>query len=66
MTQEQLADVARVHRTYVGKVERGEKEISLAMAMRLANAAGAPLWRIVKALEEQQSASVGARGSRNG
>lgn len=29
MTQQELADKARLHNTYVGSVERGEKNISL-------------------------------------
>lgn len=36
LSQEQLADLCRCHRTYVGMVERGEKSISVAMLMRFA------------------------------
>lgn len=37
-TQEELADKAGFHRTYVGVVERGEKNISIVNCYRLARA----------------------------
>lgn len=38
ISQEELADRARVHRTYVGSVERGERNVSLVNILRLAKA----------------------------
>ena len=40
MTQEQLAEVADLHWSYVGQVERGERNISLRNITRLAHALG--------------------------
>jgi len=39
-TQEQFAHFCGVHRTYLGHVERGEKNVSLSTVLRVANALG--------------------------
>ena len=42
-SQEELAHRAGLHRTYVGAVERGERNITLLNAQRIADALGVPL-----------------------
>lgn len=38
MSQESLAELSDVHRTYVGSVERGERNVSIDNMERFANA----------------------------
>lgn len=47
LSQEALADRAGLHRTYVGGVERGERNISMASLFRIADALGVPPQELV-------------------
>jgi transcriptional regulator with XRE-family HTH domain len=40
LSQEKLADIADLHRTYIGHVERGEKNLTLRSLERIAKALG--------------------------
>lgn len=48
ISQEELADAAGVHRTYIGMIERGEKNITLLTMLKLAEALDVTLCDLVK------------------
>lgn len=48
LSQESLADLARLHRTFVGSVERAERNISIDNIERLAKALGVELEVLVR------------------
>jgi len=43
LSQEKLVEKAGVHRTYIGMIERGEKNITLSNIDKIANALGVPI-----------------------
>ena len=47
LTQEELAEEADLHRTYVGSVERGERNVTINSMFRLAEALGVPVWSLL-------------------
>jgi transcriptional regulator with XRE-family HTH domain len=51
ISQEALADLAGIHRTYVGDVERGERNLSLLNMVRLASALNVRPSQIIQEME---------------
>lgn len=47
LSQEELADLAGLHRTYVGSVERGERNVSIDSMECLAAPLGEPVFRLL-------------------
>jgi transcriptional regulator with XRE-family HTH domain len=54
MSQEKLAQKAKVSRNFVGSVERGESSISLDAADRLARVLGVSLDRLLEIVETER------------
>lgn len=48
LSQEQAAEIAGLHRTYIGQVERGERNISIDNLEKLAAAINQPLWEMLR------------------
>jgi transcriptional regulator with XRE-family HTH domain len=51
VSQEKLALMSGIHRTYIGSVERGERNISILNMMRIAKALEIPLSSIILEME---------------
>jgi transcriptional regulator with XRE-family HTH domain len=49
LSQEELAEAAGVHRTYIGMLERAEKNVTIYNIERVATALGVPPDRLLKA-----------------
>jgi transcriptional regulator with XRE-family HTH domain len=54
-SQEQFADICGVHRTYMGHMERGEKNVSLTSIVRVSDALGITLSEFFAGLESGES-----------
>lgn len=54
ISQEELGFRAGLHRTYVGGIERGEKNPSYANLLKLADALGVPTSEILRDAEAQE------------
>ncbi|WP_245323065.1 MULTISPECIES: helix-turn-helix domain-containing protein [Francisella] len=51
ISQEELALIANLHRTYIGMIERGEKNLTLTSIQKLSRALEIDLSNIFKGLE---------------
>lgn len=60
-SQETLANLAGLHRTYVGGLERSEINATLRSAARIADALGIALAELLHDLDERNSCSDGGQ-----
>lgn len=51
LSQEKLAELAELHRNYIGGIERGERNIALLNILRLAKALGVSLTELLEGIE---------------
>lgn len=52
ISQEELAFRSGLHRTYIGAIERGEKNLSLKNIEKIANALNINIYEIFKSIED--------------
>ncbi|MGK0401926.1 helix-turn-helix domain-containing protein [Alcanivorax borkumensis] len=52
LSQEELADLSGLHRTYVGSVERGERNVAIDNMLNIAVALGCKLSELLVSAEE--------------
>ena len=52
LSQEKLAELSEIHRTYIGDVERGTRNIALINMSRIAKALGVPLSDLIRRMED--------------
>lgn len=55
LSQEELADLCNIHRTYIGGVERGERNPTLRTMLKLAAALDTQLSTLILAMEKADS-----------
>ncbi len=53
LSQEELAELSGLHRTYIGDVERGKRNIALVNMTRIAKALGISLGRLITEMEKK-------------
>ena len=66
LSQEALAEEAGLHPTYIGLVERGQRNISLVSVERLAKALAVVPWELLHPGNEGRHRSEGERSERTG
>lgn len=53
ISQEDFADKAGIHRTYVSSIELGKVQVSIGIAQQIAEALGVPLSKIWREVEKE-------------
>lgn len=52
LSQEELAELCGMHRTYVGSIERGERNITLSTLLKLSEALNCEIFELIPRREE--------------
>lgn len=51
LSQEEFAELANIHRTYVSSIELGKVDVGICVAYKIADALNMPLWKIIKEIK---------------
>ena len=54
-TQEELANAAGRHWTYIGGIERGERNVTLQVVADVASALGVDIWELFRGLGKERT-----------
>ena len=54
LTQAELAQAARIRQGTVGRIERGEREPTLSVIVRIAESLGMKGWELIRAMEDER------------
>lgn len=52
LSQEAFAEKIAIHRTYIGGIERGERNPTLLMIRRIADALDIPAWQLLEKIDQ--------------
>ena len=63
-SQEEFAHISGLHRTYIGQIERGEKNISFGNLSKIAGALGVTLSELLSGLEDGGAVDVETKRAR--
>ncbi len=55
LSQEKLAELAGLHRTYIGSIERGERNVSILNLLRIARALNVRVVELLGTINERDS-----------
>ena len=61
-SQEEFAHISGLHRTYIGQIERGEKNISFANLLKVSGVLGVTMSELLAGLEDSNWPARGAAG----
>ena len=66
MSQERLAELASLHRTYISSVEQGRRNVSIENIHKIAEALGVSMTEIVQLCEDRLDGNALKKGATNG
>lgn len=61
-SQEEFAHIAGFHRTYIGQIERGEKNLSFTNLAKISSVLGVSISELLAGLEDGSAIAAGSKG----